>query len=121
MNSCPFSKLARQSTVFFTGSLMADLLSRGLSLPLEDRGLGVRSCNLLQDGVGRIVTRGAGHFAARVGTGAAEVEAVDRRPVVGPTGERARREHLAEHHVEVADVAVGHADAPLDVGRGKEY
>src|SRR3546814_1188996 len=49
--------------------------------------------------------------------GAAEVESLDRRAIVGVAGHRAVEEHLVEGQLTLEDVAFGEADLELDVPR----
>ena len=65
----------------------------------------------------RIVARRAGHAAAGVRARPAEVQALERHPVIGRADHRPRAEQLVEAHLAVEDVAADQAEAPLEVER----
>ncbi len=54
-----------------------------------------------------------------MGSGAAHVEALDRRAVAGVAQHRPRRPQLIQRHVAVHDVAADQAELPLQV-QGRE-
>src|SRR4051812_7182704 len=70
-----------------------------------------------KQGVGRIMTRRAGHAAARVRPGAAEVEAFERHSVIGCADHWTSAEQLVEPHLAVENVAADEAEAPFKVER----
>src|SRR5688572_5146999 len=78
-----------------------------------------RALRVADDLAGAVATVGAADAAARMGAGAAQVEAVDRRPVVGVAAHRAQREELVEGHVAVQGVPAGDAEQALEVDRAE--
>src|SRR5579863_7807964 len=68
----------------------------------------------------RVMARNAGHAAARMGRGAALVEAADRRAVVGPVWHRALPEELIGTQLTVKDMSLWKANDPLQVRRYQE-
>ena len=63
----------------------------------------------------RVVPGNAGDEAARPGAGAAQVEALDRRAVVGHPGYRSHAEPAAERHVAVQLVALEQPELVLEI------
>src|SRR5216117_1906782 len=54
----------------------------------------------------RVVARCAGDPAAGMGSGSAQVQALDRRAISGPSGNRSQDEGLVERHLPVIDVSL---------------
>ena len=54
-----------------------------------------------------------------MGSGAAQVEAGDRRPVARVAGHRSEGEELTGRHRALEDVAAGEVEDALEVGRGQ--
>ena len=76
-----------------------------------------RLAEVAQD-LARGVRAGCGHdAAARMVRRAAHVEALDRRAVLRPAGDRAVEQELVEGQLALEDVALGEADLVLDVER----
>src|SRR5664279_2029437 len=65
----------------------------------------------------RVVARHAADAAARVGTGAAHVEAGDGCAVVAVAEHRPRRPELVERHLAMHDVAADQSELALEVQR----
>ncbi len=72
---------------------------------------------VLQDPLRRVVAAGAHHAAARVRPGAAQVEAVDRRGVLGEQGRGPHEGHLVEPLLALEDRAAREAEDALQVRR----
>src|SRR5215204_5958543 len=68
---------------------------------------------------GAITPRRAEDRSARPGARAAEIEAVDRSPIVAIARDGSVAEHLIRQNLAVEDVAAGDADDALDVGRSE--
>ena len=66
---------------------------------------------------GGVASRHAHHAAARVCAAAAEVDALDRRPVVAVDRDRPEAEHLVRRELALHDVPAQQAEALLDVLR----
>src|SRR6476660_4704393 len=64
-----------------------------------------------------IVPRRSGHAAAGMCARPAQVEALERHPIVGSADHRAGAEQLVEPHLAVEDVAADQAEAALQVER----
>src|SRR5438309_2938426 len=64
-----------------------------------------------------IVARSAGHAAAGMGAGAAQIEALERHPVSRRANHRPRAEQLVEAHLAVENVAADQPEAALEVER----
>ncbi len=90
-------------------------------LPIPDcrlaPGRSAPSPHVAQDLARRVVPRNAGHAAARMRAGAAEVQAAHRRPVVAVTEHRSRREQLVERQRAVEDVAADEPELALEIER----
>src|SRR5207302_10428729 len=67
----------------------------------------------------RIVARCAGDPASGVGSGSAQVQALDRRAISGPSGNRSQDEGLVERHLPVIDVSLRKSESALQVSRGQ--
>ena len=65
----------------------------------------------------RIVPRRAGDAAAGMRARTAQVEALERHPVIGRADHRPGAEQLVEAHLAVEDVAADQAEAALEVER----
>ena len=63
----------------------------------------------------RIVSGRAGHAATRVSARSAQVQALERHPVIGRADHRARTEQLVEAHLAMENVTADQAEAPLQV------
>ena len=70
-----------------------------------------------EHGLRRIMPRRAGHAAAGMRARPAQVEALERHPIVGRADHRPGAEQLVEAHLAVEDVAADQAEAPLEVER----
>ena len=81
-----------------------------------DRG---EQAAVAQDLARGVAPRIAGDAAARMGSGAAHIEALDRRAVAGVAQKRARGPELIQRHVAVHDVPAGQAECALQV-QGRE-
>src|SRR5947209_5852096 len=65
----------------------------------------------------RIMPRRARHSAARMRSGTAQIQALERHPVIGRADHRPRAEELVETHLAVEDVAADQAEAALEIER----
>src|SRR5258705_8727011 len=74
---------------------------------------------IFQDFARAIVAGRAGDAASRVCAGTAQVQALQRRAVVGVSQYRSRRPELIERELAVEDVAPCEAEHSLQVGGGK--
>ena len=70
-----------------------------------------------QDGLSGVVPWRAGDAAARVRSGTAHPQPVDRRTVLCPTGQRPHKEHLFERDVAMKNIAFGDAEGLLEIKR----
>ena len=85
------------------------------------RGTTQASLHVLED-IGkdlprRVLAGGAGDAAARMGSGAAQVQPVDRRAVLRPAEDRPHREQLIERRLAVKDVPAGQPVGRLEIAR----
>ena len=64
-----------------------------------------------------IMARSAGHPAAGMRARTAQIEALERHPVIGRADHRPRAEQLVEPHLAVEDVAADQPEAALEVER----
>ena len=66
------------------------------------------------------IAPGQPHYAtARMRTGAADIEAGDRRAVLRDAGDRADHKELIEGEVPMMPMAAGDAEFPLDIDGGQ--
>src|SRR5438067_13776678 len=72
---------------------------------------------VLQHRARRIVTWRPGHAPARMRARAAQVQALERHPVIGCTDHRPRAEQLVEAHLAMEDVAADQPEAALEIER----
>ena len=63
------------------------------------------------------MSRSAGHAAARVRARSAQIEALERHPIIGRADHRPSAEQLVEAHLAVENVAADQAEAALEVER----
>ncbi len=83
-------------------------------VPVSSRRLVLNNLRqVLQDGLGRVVSGGSGDLPAGMGTATAQVQPLDGRTVGHATSE-----YLTRCHVYVTDVSVGHSLPGLNVFRG---
>ena len=75
---------------------------------------------IAEDFFSRVFAAGAEDAAAGVAGGAAQVQAADRRAVVGPAGDGAEAEELMGVHRALHDVAAGDAERALQVERRED-
>src|SRR5437773_1736942 len=68
----------------------------------------------------RVVARCSGDPAAGMGSGSAQVQALDRRAISGPSGNRSQDEGLVERHLPVIDVSLRESESALQVSRGQD-
>src|SRR6476469_1864034 len=68
----------------------------------------------------RVVPRGSGHTAPRMGARSAQVQALERHPIVSGADHRPGAEQLVEAHLAMENVAADEAKAPLKVERGMD-
>src|SRR5205809_7998194 len=67
--------------------------------------------------VRRIMARSAGHSAARMRSGPAQIESLQRHPIVRRTDHRASAEQLIEAHLAVEDVSPDEPEPPFEIER----
>src|SRR5205807_770550 len=67
----------------------------------------------------RVVARCAGDSAARMGSRSAQVQALDRRAISGPSGNRSQDERLVERHLPVVDVSLRESESVHQYPRGQ--
>src|SRR6476620_9825964 len=67
-----------------------------------------------------IMPRRSGDPAARVSARAAQIQALERHPVIGGADHRPRAEQLVETHLAVENVAADRAEAALEIERGMD-
>src|SRR5438128_11072483 len=70
---------------------------------------------VLQNLSGGVIARGAGDPSTGMGTGSAEIQAFDRRPVAGPTWHGAEDEGLVQRHLAVIDVPFRQTEPLLQI------
>src|SRR5690348_7987586 len=70
-----------------------------------------------EHGVRGIVAGGAGHSAAGMGAGTAQIQALQRHPVIRGADHWPRAEELVEAHLAVKDVAADQPEPALEVER----
>src|SRR5438093_2550286 len=75
---------------------------------------------VIQDLSGGVVARSAGDSPTGMGAGSAEVQALDRSSVAGPTRDRTEDEGLVQRHLPVVDVAFRQAEPLFPVDRREE-
>src|SRR5438309_3000799 len=64
-----------------------------------------------------IMTWRSGHAAARMRARAAQVQTLERHPVIGRTNHRPGAEQLIEPHLAMEDVAADQTEAALEIER----